>query len=102
MVSRIFQLIRKQYGNIHQAAILLGLFSLISQLLGLVRDRALVSHLGPSLSLDVYYAAFRVPDFIFTVLASLVAVTAIIPFLVGKDQIIHVTLLGLALPLIIE
>lgn len=86
MVSRIFQLIRKQYGNIHQAAILLGLFSLISQLLGLVRDRALVSHLGPSLSLDVYYAAFRVPDFIFTVLASLVAVTAIIPFLVEKDQ----------------
>ncbi len=86
MVSRLFQLIRKQYGSIHQAALLLGIFSLASQLLGLVRDRALVSHLGPSLSLDVYYAAFRVPDLVFTVLASLVAVTAIIPFLVEKTQ----------------
>ncbi len=87
MVSRLFQLIKKQYGSIHQAALLLGAFSLVSQLLGLVRDRALVSHLGPSLSLDVYYAAFRVPDFIYTVIASLVAVTAIIPFLVEKDQL---------------
>ncbi len=86
MVSRLFQLIKKQYGSIHQAALLLGVFSLTSQLLGLIRDRALVSNLGPSLSLDVYYAAFRVPDFIFTVLASLVAVTAIIPFLVDHNQ----------------
>lgn len=86
MVSRLFQLIRKQYSSMHQAALLLGVFSLTSQLLGLVRDRALVSHLGPSLSLDVYYAAFRVPDFVYTVVASLVAVTAIIPFLVDKDQ----------------
>lgn len=86
MVSRLFQLIRKQYGNMHQAALLLGAFSLTSQLLGLVRDRALVSSLGPSLSLDVYYAAFRVPDFVYTVIASLVAVTAIIPFLVEKNQ----------------
>ncbi len=86
MVRRLFDLIRKQYSNIHEAALLLGIFSLTSQLLGLVRDRALVSHLGPSLSLDVYYAAFRVPDVVYTVLASLVAVTAIIPFLAEKDQ----------------
>ena len=84
MVQRIFNLIRKQYGSIHEAAILLGFFSLTSQLLGLIRDRALVSHIGPSVTLDVYYAAFRIPDFVYTALASLVAVTAIIPFLIEK------------------
>ena len=82
MVNRLIRLIHKQYGSIHEAAILLGFFSLASQLLGLLRDRALVSHIGPSLTLDVYYAAFRIPDFVFNVLASLVAATAIIPFLI--------------------
>lgn len=86
MVKRIFGLIRKQYGGMHEAALLLGFFSLISQLLGLIRDRALVSHLGPSLELDVYYAAFRIPDFVFTALASLVAVTALMPFLIQKIE----------------
>jgi putative peptidoglycan lipid II flippase len=84
MVNRLLKLLRKEYGSMHQAALLLGFFSLASQLLGLVRDRALVSFLGPSLSLDVYYAAFRIPDFIYTSLASLVAVTAVIPFLVER------------------
>ncbi len=84
MVKRFFSLITKEYGGVHEAAILLGFFSLVSQLLGLVRDRALVGQLGPSLELDVYYAAFRIPDIIFTSLASLVAVTAIIPFITEK------------------
>ena len=67
----------------NQAALVLAVFSLLSQLCGLLRDRLLASMVGPSASLDVYYAAFRIPDFIYTSIASLFSVTVIIPFITG-------------------
>jgi putative peptidoglycan lipid II flippase len=66
---------------VHQAAFLLGLFAFLSQLLGLIRDRLLAHFIGPSLTLDLYYAAFRIPDFIFVSVASLVSIAVLVPFL---------------------
>lgn len=65
----------------HQAALLLGAFSLLSQLIGLLRDRLLAGNLGPSTSLDVYYAAFKLPDFLYASFASLFSMTVLIPFI---------------------
>ncbi len=84
MVKRVFNLLNREFKNINQAAIILGFFTLLSQILGLVRDRSFAHFLGPSSSLDVYYAAFKVPDFIFMSVASLASVTVILPFLVDK------------------
>lgn len=84
MVKRVFNLLNREFHNINQAAIILGFFTLLSQILGLVRDRMFAHILGPSASLDVYYAAFRVPDFIFVSVASLASVTVLLPFLVEK------------------
>jgi putative peptidoglycan lipid II flippase len=81
MVKRLLALVNKKYGGIHEAAILLGLASFSSQFLGLIRDRALVSFVGPGSVLDVYYVSFRVPDLIFALFASLVSVTALVPIL---------------------
>lgn len=67
----------------NQAALVLAVFSLLSQLFGLLRDRLLASMVGPSAALDVYYAAFRIPDFIYVSVASLFSVTVIIPFITG-------------------
>ncbi len=69
-------------GGMHQAAILLGVFSLVSQLIGLYRDRMLAHTIGPGPLLDVYYAAFRVPDFIYLSIASLASITVLMPFLI--------------------
>jgi putative peptidoglycan lipid II flippase len=68
----------------HQAAVLLGVFSLISQLLGLVRDRLLAHTIGPSATLDIYYAAFRIPDLIYLSVASLASITVLMPFLIKE------------------
>ena len=62
--------------GIHQAAYLLALFALLSQLLALVRDRLLASSFGATETLDVYYAAFRVPDLLFATVASLSSLRA--------------------------
>lgn len=66
----------------HQAAFLLGSFALASQVLALVRDKLLAASFGAGPELDVYYAAFRVPDFIFVTVGSLVSLSVLIPFIV--------------------
>ena len=81
MMSRLLNLLNRDVTSMNQAAFVLGAFSLLSQIFGLVRDRMLASLVGPSASLDVYYAAFRIPDFIYNSIAVLFSVTVIIPFI---------------------
>lgn len=83
-MEKILKILTKESGNINQAALLLGCLTLVSQVLALFRDRSIAHFIGPSSSLDVYYAAFRVPDLIFISIASLASITVIIPFLVAK------------------
>ncbi len=84
MVKRLFGLVGKEISDIHDAAYLLAIFTFASQILGLLRDRMLAHFFGASGSLDVYYAAFRIPDLIFVSIGSLVSVSVLIPFLQTK------------------
>src|SRR3990167_11034837 len=83
-MERIFRIFSKEYGNINQAALLLGSFAFLSQILGLFRDRFIAHFIGPSPLLDAYYAAFRIPDLIFISIASLASITVLIPFIAGR------------------
>lgn len=82
MVKRIISLFSKEISNIHQAAYLIAVFALLSQFLGLIRDRLLAGKFGAGLELDIYYAAFRIPDFIFTIIISLVSASVLVPFII--------------------
>jgi putative peptidoglycan lipid II flippase len=83
-MERILRIFTKESGSINQAALLLGSLTLLSQILALFRDRSIAHFIGPSPSLDAYYAAFRVPDLIFICIASLASITVLIPFIVAK------------------
>lgn len=83
-MEKILKIFTKESGSINQAAFLLGCLTLLSQILALFRDRSIAHFIGPSSSLDAYYAAFRVPDLIFICIASLASITVLIPFLVAK------------------
>jgi len=87
MVSALVKLFYKEIGGLHQAAYLLGLFALVSQLFALIRDRLLASMFGAGIELDIYYAAFRIPDFIFISVASVVSISVLIPFLVERRDL---------------
>jgi len=65
MFKRIFG---RQINNITVAAALVAFSSLISRLLGIIRDRILAGHFGAGTTLDIYYAAFRIPDLIFNLI----------------------------------
>ena len=88
-MQRILNIFNKEFSNINQAAFLLGLFALLAQILGLFRDKSLAHFVGVGSGLDIYYASFRIPDFIFVSVASLFAVVALLPFLtekIGKNE----------------
>jgi len=65
--------------TITSAAGILAAAALISGLLGLFRDRLLAGSFGAGDELDIYYAAFRIPDFISFVLIMGAISAAIIP-----------------------
>ena len=86
MVQKIIGFLYKETQNLNQAALLLGLFAFLSQVLAFLRDRLLAHIFGASVELDIYYAAFRIPDFIFVTVASVVSLSVLIPFIIEKDS----------------
>jgi putative peptidoglycan lipid II flippase len=83
-MNRIITFLNKEFHGVNEAALLLGGFAFISQILGLIRDRMLAHIVGAGPMLDVYYAAFRIPDFLYLSIASLASVTVLMPFLMDK------------------
>ena len=82
----------KEISTLNQAALLLGIFAFLSQVLAFLRDRLLAHIFGAGIELDIYYAAFRIPDFIFVTVASVVSLSVLIPFIIEKDAVGRVEL----------
>ena len=80
MVNRVLNLFYREIKGLHQAAYVLALFALASQILAIVRDRLLANQFGAGSELDVYYAAFRIPDLLFVLFASVLSVYVLLPF----------------------
>ncbi len=86
MVKRILSFVSKEISSLHEAAYLLALSAVASLLFALVRDRLLAHIFGASIQLDVYNAAFRIPDFIYIAVASLVSTSILVPFLIESKE----------------
>lgn len=80
MVRKVIDMVYKEVRGLHQAAYILALFAFGSQLLALLRDRLLAHQFGAGAELDIYYAAFRLPDLLFVLIASSLSVYVLIPF----------------------
>ena len=77
------------FGSVAGGAIIIAVFSILSRLLGLLRDRLLSSTFGAGQTLDAYYAAFRLPDLIFNTLVLGALSSAFIPIFLSvwhKDK----------------
>jgi putative peptidoglycan lipid II flippase len=91
MVKKIFSFLSKEVSDLHEAAYLLAFFTFASQILAIVRDKLLAYHFGAGVELDIYYAAFRIPDLIFVSIGSIVSVSVLLPFIIeaysdGKEK----------------
>lgn len=65
MIKKLFS---GEINSISIAAFLVATSSLASRILGIFRDRVLAGEFGAGDTLDIYYAAFRVPDLIYNLL----------------------------------
>ncbi len=86
MVKRWFSFIGQEIRGLHEAAYLLAMFAFLSLVLALVRDKLLAFTFGAGPALDVYYAAFRIPDLIFTTIGSLVSASILLPYFIEKFE----------------
>ena len=67
MIKRIFA---SKVRNFTTAALLVAFSTFLSALLGLLRDRLLAGTFGAGETLDIYFAAFRIPDLIQAILVA--------------------------------
>ncbi len=85
----IRKIIKNTFLNSHvsssvvSAAFLITIAGLASRILGLFRDRLLASTFGAGDTLDIYYAAFRIPDLIYNLLILGALSAAFIPVFTG-------------------
>ncbi len=86
MVTRVLNLLYREVRGLHQAAYVIALFTLASQLLAVVRDRILAHEFGAGYELDIYYAAFRIPDLLFVLFASVLSVYVLLPFVTRAEH----------------
>lgn len=86
MVKRLLNHTSK---TVFSAAFILAATALLSRVLGLVRDRMLAGKFGAGDDLDIYFAAFRLPDLIYGILIMGAISSAFIPVFVQyfkKDE----------------
>ncbi|MBT7037224.1 murein biosynthesis integral membrane protein MurJ, partial [bacterium] len=71
MISRLKEKIiygEKSSKSITRSAMLIATMGIASRILGLFRDRMLAGKFGAGDTLDIYYAAFKIPDLIYGLL----------------------------------
>ncbi len=76
MINLLF---RSKVKTITFSALILAVSSTLSAFLGLFRDRILAGTFGAGVELDIYFAAFRIPNFIYGVLITGGLVAAFLP-----------------------
>lgn len=64
----MLRLIAKLNSSIGGGAVIIAVFSIVSKIVGLYRDRLLAASFGASRITDIYFAAFKLPDFVFNIL----------------------------------
>ncbi len=76
----------REIRGLHEAAYLLASFAFLSLILALIRDKLLAYTFGAGHALDVYFAAFRIPDLIFATVGSLVSASILLPYFIERFE----------------
>lgn len=81
MLKKIFHY---ESNTVLGGALIIGFFYLLNGFLALFRNALLASYFGASRNLDIYWAAFRIPDFIYVILISGALSAGFIPLFAEK------------------
>src|SRR3954470_12991536 len=87
MLKNALRFLSSEVKGLHAAVFVLAFSAFLSSLLALGRDRLLAHVFGAGPTLDIYYAAFRIPDLIFVGTGALVSVYILIPELARRSSL---------------
>lgn len=73
------KILNSSQNTVTGAAVVLTVAVLLSRVLGLVRDRLLAGAFGASSDLDIYFAAFRIPDLVYSILFAGGVIVSLLP-----------------------
>lgn len=79
----MFSFLHAESKTIIGAAAIVGALSFVSRFVGFIRDRLLAGTFGAGDTLDIYYAAFKVPDFMFNLIVVGAISSSFIPLFSG-------------------
>lgn len=85
MIENALRFLSSEVRGLHAAVYVLAASSFLSSVLALLRDRIFAHTFGASTTLDLYYAAFRIPDLIFVATGALVSIYVLIPALTRRS-----------------
>jgi len=83
------KILNSSQNTVTGAAVILTIAVLLSRVLGLLRDRLLAGSFGASINLDIYFAAFRIPDLVYSVIFAGGVIVSLLPLfseLYNKDK----------------
>ncbi|MFZ2390817.1 MAG: murein biosynthesis integral membrane protein MurJ [Minisyncoccales bacterium] len=83
------KILNSSQNTVTGAAVILTIAVLLSRVLGLLRDRLLAGSFGASINLDIYFAAFRIPDLVYSVIFAGGVIVSLLPLfseLYSKDK----------------
>src|SRR3989344_4529785 len=83
--KKFFNVLNGETKGIHQAALLLAVMGILTKILALLRDRILAANFGAGEDLDIYFAAFRIPDLIFTLSLFITSGAVLIPLFIKEE-----------------
>lgn len=84
MILMLKKLFNHESKSISGGALVIAVFYLFNGVLALLRNGLLASKFGAGRELDIYYAAFRIPDFIYVILISGAISAGFIPLFAEK------------------
>ncbi len=90
MIKFFFNKLNSKINSVTQAAFVIALASLTSRFLGIFRDRILAGKFGAGDELDIYWAAFRLPDLTYSLIVLGALSAGFIPIFIKqleKDKI---------------
>lgn len=76
MISRF---VNRELKTVTAAAVIIAFSTLASKVVGLVRDRVFAHYFGAGVTMDAYYAAFKIPDLIYGLLIAGALTAGFIP-----------------------
>ncbi len=84
----MFKFLNIKTNTLGKSAFILAFLTLSSQILAVVRDKIFSIKFGAGIELDIYYAAFKIPDVVFLLVGTLISAFILIPFFekIDKDK----------------